>query len=129
MKSTNPEAKEWLGPNFLQNCYCDAKYRYFSTTNITRKEWEKSELLEVPYRLEVLNNQGQWQQHPVVFTRNLELVVIHLMEVSSPGSIGKQLKYMNLRSIDNADLYEEAKRKGLTEGSMGNIKSFVREID
>ena len=51
---------ECIGPDFTNNCYCNARYRI-------NKNTIQLEDVKVPISVEVLNRKGKWQQHPVVF--------------------------------------------------------------
>src|SRR3989344_3738768 len=53
---------EFVGPNFDYGGYCSARYRV--SPNIV-------ELMntQVPARVEALSQNGEWKQHPVIFTR------------------------------------------------------------
>lgn len=108
---------EWIGPDFTNNCYCNAKYR-------SSKDSVKLGDAEVPAFLEVLNNKGEWQQHPVVF--------IHHGSYKDKGSLvmfltgGRYTMHQYNPSSDDA-LYLRAENLGLTRGNKSCVRSIVKE--
>jgi hypothetical protein len=118
---------EFVGPNFSIEG-CDAKYReqghVVELTDGTSMFHQQPCIIRVPSRLEVLANDGSWQQHPVVFWHGdgfgRELVIF------AKGGELKKFRCSLSSNRENA-LYQYAKRQGLTEGRRYNIASIPKE--
>jgi len=124
---TAPVMTEFIGPNFNYNGYCDARYR-MSNNKIKLVNFGA---FEVPMRLEALDENGKWKQHPVVFVNygsyearkscEGELVIFHS---------GKCHSTIPFRSLSfPAELFKEAGDLGLTEGDTMFVKPIAREED
>lgn len=98
---------EFIGPDFSNNGYCNAKYRAHSPTiKVTGNNFGKA-TLDLPSKLEVLSEEGKWHQHPVVFRRHGDLIIFH--------TDGYQCHYSSHRwNYTLEKFYEDAKSKGLT---------------
>lgn len=111
----------FLGPDFNNNGYCDARYR-MSEHSIDLAG------TDVPTKVEVLNTGGGWQQHPVVF--------IHYGSYEARKNCGGSLiiflpkgRYTS-RPYDpffDGGLYKQAEEFGLTKGSQIDVKSIAKE--
>ena len=120
------EMREWIGPDFNYNCYCDAKYRI---SNQSVKIMD----VKVPARVEAIRDNGTWAQHPVVFKRygSYEAMkegnAILITFLASGGYHSRPFGSFAGNNYSDAQFYQEAERLGLTKGSTSFVKSFVRE--
>jgi len=111
---------EFIGPDFTNNGYSNAHYRISKNTI-------HLEDIDVPSHLEVLNKNGEWQQHPVVFMHygtyetlkyNTGTLIIFLKEGKYTSSSFDALAGRR---------YERAKKLGLTLGNQSEIKSIPKD--
>ncbi|MEK6860950.1 MAG: hypothetical protein AABY07_03170 [Nanoarchaeota archaeon] len=120
-RSIEQEELEFIGPDFNFNGYCNARYR-MRNTSVRLGD------IEVPTRVEALNTRGEWQQFPVVF--------IHYGTYEAMKNNDGQLvmflpggKYTSkpYSPITDRELYQQAKKLGLTMGKQSGIQSIVKE--
>ena len=104
---------EFTGPG--PHSYDSAKYR-------ASEETIKLNDLKVPSRLEVLNQHGKWQLHPVVFREGSNLIVFLDRGRWTSLSCGSLASYGGI-------IEKKAEELGLTQGNRSFIRSFVRETD
>ncbi|MBU2497146.1 MAG: hypothetical protein KJ767_03750 [Nanoarchaeota archaeon] len=113
--------REFEGPNHEVNGYALALFRSYGPvlelvgerTYWNSRYGAESHIINVPSRLEVLNNKGEWQQHPVIFDHHNHLTIF----------LAGRGYYSIYNGISNdKKLYEQAKEKGLTQGSIFNLK-------
>lgn len=97
--------REFTGPDL--NGDGNARYRaYLPTVKVTGDNFGPA-TLELPSRLEILNEKNEWVKHPVVFKNNDYMIIFH--------TNGYQRHYFahSWNSILDK-FYEDAKSKGLT---------------
>lgn len=113
------EYVEWTGPSFDGNC---ARYR---TSNRTVQLVD----MDVPSKVEILNERGKWQSHPVVFINYGTYEALKNMEgtlvIFLPNRTYTSHKWNSFTS--DIDLYNQAELLGLTVGDRSFIKKVVWE--
>lgn len=115
------EYVKWTGPSFDGS---HARYR----TSIRTVQLL---YMNVPSKVEVLNERGKWQSHPVVFInygtyealKNMEGIIVIFL----PNKTYTSYKWNPFTS--DIDLYNQAELLGLTVGDRSFIKKLVLEED
>lgn len=123
-------AREFEGPNFPEHGYASARYRaYGPPVELTNDldPFPTSKKLKVPSRLEVLTQNGEWKQHPIVFINkpseaNNYLVVFHYDGRYNSIWLGPGTRL-------GEKLLKEAEQFGLTKGQTYDAAIVVAEAD